>query len=136
SEDDVVGRLCDILDRKLFESQVAAEVTAVAADVHGFEETVAALLGILARIVDYDLAAVMMLDDRTTYLTVAREASTEQYHHFFRAVADAATQSSGYEVTPADLVPRVADPQGLLGADEGGMATFLSMPHRAPGRIV
>jgi transcriptional regulator with GAF, ATPase, and Fis domain len=36
-----------------------------------------------------------------------------------------------------DLVPRVADPRGLLGQDdEGRMATFLSMPLRAGGRVV
>jgi len=36
-----------------------------------------------------------------------------------------------------DLVPRVADARGLLGADEdAGMATFLSMPLKARGRIV
>ena len=63
-DDDVLARVCDLLDRKLFESSVAAEVTAIAADVHGFEETVAAVLGVLSRIVDYDLAAVCMLDDR------------------------------------------------------------------------
>jgi len=36
-----------------------------------------------------------------------------------------------------DLVPRVADVNGFLGQDdEGRMATFLSMPLRAGGRVV
>ena len=94
-DDDVFGRVCDLLDRKLFEAQVAAEMTAIAADVHGFEETVAAVLGVLGAIVDYDLAAVLMLDDRSTYLTVARETSQQQYAEFFAAVADAASQVTG-----------------------------------------
>ena len=59
TDDEVFGRVCDLLDRKLFEASVAAEVTEIAADVHGFEETVAAVLGVLGRIVDYDLAAVL-----------------------------------------------------------------------------
>ncbi len=136
-DDEVLARVSELLDRKLFEASVAAEVTQIAADVHGFEETVAAVLGVLGRIVDYDLAAVCMLDDRLTYVTVAKEASQQQYSEFFGAMADAATQVTGVPVSIHDLVPRIADPQGLLGQeDEGRMATFLSMPLRANGRVV
>jgi twitching motility two-component system response regulator PilH len=137
SDDDVFGRVCDLLDRKLFEAQVAAEMTGIAGDVHGFEETVAAVLHVLGKIVDYDLASVLMLDDRTTYLTVARETSHAQYGEFFAAVADDAAQLTGESIGVHDLQARVADEQGNLGADdEGSMATFLSMPLRARGRVV
>jgi CheY-like chemotaxis protein len=136
-DDEVMARVSELLDRKLFEASVAAEVTQIAADVRGFEETVAAVLGVLGRIVDYDLAAVCMLDDKVTYLTVARESSHQQYTEFFGAIADAATQVTGVPVQVGDLVPRVADPHGHLGQDdEGRMATFLSMPLRAGGRVV
>src|SRR6476619_2323765 len=57
SSDDVLSRVCDLLDRKLFETSVAAEVTALAATTHGFEHTVAGVLDILKRFVDYDLAS-------------------------------------------------------------------------------
>ena len=78
-----------------------------------------------------------ILEDRVTYLTVAKEASQRQYTEFFGAIADALTQVSGVPVMVHDLVPRVADPAGLLGQDdEGRMATFLSMPLRAGGRVV
>lgn len=136
-DDEVMARVSELLDRKLFEASVSSEVTQIAADVHGFEESVAAVLGVLGRIVDYDLAAVCMLDNRVTYLTVARDASQQQYTEFFGAIADAATQVTGVPVMVHDLVPRVADPEGHLGQDdEGRMATFLSMPLRAGGRIV
>ena len=136
-DDEVLARVSELLDRKLFEASVSAEVTQIAADVHGFEETVAAVFGVLGRIVDYDMAAVCMLDDRVTYLTVAKECSTQQYREFFGAIADAATQVSGSPVMVHDLVPRIADPGGLLGQeDEGTMATFLSMPLHAGGRVV
>jgi len=137
SDEDVYARVCDLLDRKLFEAQVHTEVTSIASEVVGFEESVAAVLGVLGRVVDYDLAAVLMLDDHSTYVTLARETSHQQYSEFFAAIADAAGQVTGQHVAVADLVPRVADPSGHLGAeDEGGMATFLSMPLKAHGRIV
>jgi transcriptional regulator with GAF, ATPase, and Fis domain len=137
TDDDVMGRVCDLLDRKLFEASVAAEVTGIAADVHGFEETIATVLGVLGRIVDYDLASVLMLDTRTAYMTVARATSHAQYGEFFQGVADAATQVTGSPTMVQDLVPRIADPEGDLGAeDEGTMATFLSMPLRVGGRDI
>ncbi len=136
-DDEVLARVSELLDRKLFEASVSAEVTSIAADVHGFEETVAAVLAVLSGIVDYDLAGVCMLDDRLTYVTVARETSQLQYGEFFGAIADAATQVTGTPVMVTDLVPRIADEHGWLGSeDEGRMATFLSMPLRAGGRIV
>ncbi len=137
SDDDVFGRVCDLLDRKLFEAQVAAEMTGIAADVQGFEETVAAVLGVLGKIVEYDLASVLMLDDRSTYLTVARETSHAQYAEFFAGIADTASQVTGQTIGVHDLQVRVADANDFLGSeDEGGMATFLSMPLRARGRVV
>jgi twitching motility two-component system response regulator PilH len=137
TDDDVLTRVCDLLDRKLFEASVAAEVTAIATDVHGFEQTVAAVLDVLGRVVDYDLASVLMLDERAAYLSVARETSQAQYAEFFSAIADAATQLTGSPLTVNDLVPRVADPRGFLGSDdEGRMATFLSMPLRSGGRTI
>lgn len=137
TDDDVFGRVCDLLDRKLFEAQVAAEMTGIAGVVQGFEETVAAVLHVLGKIVDYDLASVLMLDDRTTYLTVTRETSHQQYSEFFAGMADTASQVTGQNVGVADLQVRVADTAGFLGAeDEGGMATFLSMPLHARGRVV
>jgi CheY-like chemotaxis protein len=137
SDDDVFGSVSDLLDRKLFESSVSAEVTAIAADAHGFEETVASVLTVLGAVVDYDLAAVLMLDDRSTYISVARETSQQQYAEFFEGLADAAADSSGHPVETADLLARVMDPEGYLGAeDEGEMATFLSMPLKVGGRMI
>src|SRR3954454_22718532 len=73
SENDVLSRICDLLDPKLFETSVAAEVTAIPATTHGFEQTVAEVMGGLRRLVDYDLAAVLLVEERTAYVTVARE---------------------------------------------------------------
>jgi twitching motility two-component system response regulator PilH len=136
-DDEVLARVSELLDRKLFEASVSAEVTHIAADVHGFEETVAGVLSVLGRVVDYDMAAVCMLDDHATYLTVVRDCSQQQYNEFFGAIADAASQVTGTSVMVHDLVPRIADPNGLLGLDDvGRLATFLSMTLSAGGRVV
>lgn len=136
--DDVLSRVCDLLDRKLFETSVAAEVTAIASTAHGFEETVAQVLGVLQRFVDNDLAGVLLLEERSAYVAIAREASQTHYGEFLSAAVDALDAATGSSLNVADLDLRVADPEGNLGAeDEGRMATFLSMPLRGHGgRVV
>jgi CheY-like chemotaxis protein len=137
TDDDVLSRVCDLLDRKLFETSVAAEVAALASVTHGFEQTVASVLDVLKRFVDYDLASVVLLEERTAYVAVAQETSQAQYASMLTAAVDALASVSGESTSVADLELRLADPSNLLGEeDERGMATFLSMPLKGHGGSV
>jgi twitching motility two-component system response regulator PilH len=137
SDDDVLSRVCDLLDRKLFETSVAAEVTSLAATTHGFEETVAGVLEVLRRFVEYDLASVLLLEERTAYVAVAQETSQVQYSGMLNAAVDALSAVSDSTISVADLELRLADPGGFLGdEDDRGMATFLSMPLKGHGGAV
>jgi CheY-like chemotaxis protein len=147
SDDDVLGRVCDLFDRKLFEASVTQDITTIAADVHGFEETVAAVLTAMENIVDCDLVGVLLLgsdDDgpEATYISVAREVTQQHYREFLDAVATAADQATGTPTSVHELSPLVADPHLRLGSadpdnvETPGMSTFLSMPLRAGGRLL
>jgi twitching motility two-component system response regulator PilH len=134
SDDDVLSRVCDLLDRKLFETSVAAEVTSLAATTHGFEQTVAGVLDVLRRFVDYDLASVILLEESTAYVAVARETSKLQYSEMLNAAVEALRSVSGLSSVVSDFELRLADPTGLLGdEDDSTMATFLSMPLKGHG---
>jgi twitching motility two-component system response regulator PilH len=134
TDDDVLSRVCDLLDRKLFETSVAADVTSLAATTHGFEQTVAGVLEVLKRFVEYDLASVVLLEERTAYVAVAQETSQSQYSGMLNAAVDALAAVSGLSTSVADLELRLADPDGLLGdEDDRAMATFLSMPLKGHG---
>jgi DNA-binding response OmpR family regulator len=134
SDDDVLSRVCDLLDRKLFETSVAAEVTSLAATTHGIEQTVAGVLDVLKRFVDYDLASVVLAQERTAYVAVAQQSSERQYSSMLNASVEALTSASGESITAADLDLRLADPDRLLGdEDDRDMATFLSMPLKGHG---
>ena len=137
SADDVLTKVCDLLDRKLFETSVAAEVTELAATTHLFEDTVAALLDVFRRFVDYDLAAVLLNDERLAYVSVKHEAGHSHYDEFISSSADAVASASGTAYDVAGLDIRTVDPNQLLGEDDAPMATFLSMPMRGHGgRVV
>ncbi len=147
SDDDILARVCDLLDRNLFEASVTQDVTTIAVDVHGFEETVAAVLESMENIVDCDLVGVMLLGSdgvapETTYVSVARAVTHQHYRDFLTAVAEASEQATGGATSMGELSPMLADSHERLGAadpetlETPGMATFLSMPLRAGGRLV
>jgi CheY-like chemotaxis protein len=138
SDDDVLERTCETLDRTLFQTSVAAEVTALAATVNGFESTVAALLGVVGRVVDHALAGVVLLEERAALLSVSKPVSQAHFRDFLVRAAEVVSSSSGVQLSATELDARVADPGQLLGADEeGDLVTFLSMPlHGHGGRVV
>jgi twitching motility two-component system response regulator PilH len=98
-DDDVLTKITELLDRKLFETSVAAAVTELAATTHRFEETVAGLLEVVSRFVDYHLAAVLLLQERVAYISVKEPASHEHYRAFLGAAADTVASSSGEDYT-------------------------------------
>ncbi|HVE62820.1 MAG TPA: response regulator [Mycobacteriales bacterium] len=137
SDDDVLSRVVDLLDRKLFETSVAASVIELAAT-PGFEATVAGLLDVVRRFVEYHLAAVLLLEERVAYISVKHETSRTHFDEFVAAAARPVGELSGQTFDAAGLDARVVDPDNLLDSeDEGEMSTFLSMPLRGSGgRIV
>ncbi len=142
SEEDVLSRVCDLLDRKLFESSVAQSVMAIAATASGLEASVASLLGVLQRFVGYDLAAVMLGAESVAYVAVGKPTAREHYDAFLVASAEGLGSYGGTQLQSSALDVRLAQAGGTIvdDADEltGGvqMATFLSMPLRGHGGVV
>lgn len=144
SEEDVLSRVCDLLDRKLFESSVAQSVTAIAVTASGLEGSVASLLGVLQRFVGYDLAAVLLRAEREAYVAVGKPTAREHYDAFLSAAADAISSYGGQAVGAGELATRVAmaggsiveDVEDLTNPDQTEMSTYLSMPLRGHGGAV
>jgi twitching motility two-component system response regulator PilH len=145
SEEDVLSRVCDLLDRKLFESSVAQSVTAIAATAQGLEATVAALLGVLNRFVGYDLAAVLLGAERQAYVAVGKPTATSHYSEFLAKSAEGLSSYAGDTIPVSGLATMIAQAGGSLvedpdelpaGPEQEKMATFLSMPLRGHGGSV
>ncbi len=142
TEEDVLSRVCDLLDRKLFESSVAQAVMAIAATANGLEASVAALLGVLQRFVGYDLAAVMLAAESAAYVAVGQPTARSHYDEFLTAAVDGLSGFGGTTLEAGAFDVRLAEAGGKVveDADEltGGtdMATFLSMPLRGHGGTV
>ena len=140
-EEDVLSRVCDLLDRKLFESSVAQAVTAIAATASGLEASVASLLGVLKGFVGYDLAAVLLASEQQAYVAVGAPTAASHYAAFMSAAAEAVSSYGGSSLSVEELSTRVAQAGGSVVSDVDElpnpdlveMATYLSMPLRGAG---
>ena len=135
SDDDVLQRVCEILDRKLFEASVQGEIIALAAESASLEDSIAKLLEVLGRFLDYDLAMVLLHEAKVGYVGVGKACSGLEYDQFLDSAADSMSQLTGIPF-PADMLDaRVADPEEMLDDEDDTteMATYLSMPLRGRG---
>src|SRR5919107_2374135 len=107
TEEDVLSRVCDLLDRKLFESSVAQSVTAIAATANGLEQSVASLLGVLQRFVGYDLAAVLLGAERQAYVAVGKPTANSHYAEFLEKSAEGLSSYSGEPIPATAMSMRV-----------------------------
>jgi CheY-like chemotaxis protein len=135
--DDIMERTCEVFDRTLFQTSLAASMTALAATCPDLESTVAGVLGVIGAVVDSAMAGVVLVGERTAYLTVSRGVSQSHYREFLRRSAEVVSSQTGAPFPAEQLTLRIADPAGFLGQvddpAEADLATFLSMPLRGVG---
>jgi DNA-binding response OmpR family regulator len=136
-DEEIWERTCEVFDRSLFQTSLAASVTALAASCPDLESTVAGVLGVIGAVVDSALAGVVLVGERTAYVTVSCGVSQAHYREFLRRSAEVVSAAIGAPFAAESLTVRVADPAGLLGEvddpNEADLATFLSMPLRGAG---
>lgn len=136
-DDEILERTCEVFDRTLFQTSLAASVTALAATCPDLESTVAGVLGVIGAVVDSAIAGVVLVAERTAYVTITTGVSQAHYREFLRRAAEVVSAGIGAAFSADHLTVRVADPEGLLGQvddpNEADLATFLSMPLRGMG---
>jgi CheY-like chemotaxis protein len=135
--DEVWERTCDVFDRTLFQTSLAASMTALATTCPDMESTIAGVLGVIGAVVESSLAGVLLVGERTAYVTVNQGVSQAHYREFLRRSAEVVSASINMPFAMEELSMRLADPTGLLGEvddpAEADLATFLSMPLRGAG---
>jgi len=135
--DEILERTCEVFDRTLFQTSLAASMTALAATCPDLESTVAGVLGVIGAVVESAVAGVVLVAERTAYVTISRGISQTHLREFLRRAAEVIAAGIGADFPVEQLNVRVADQQGLLGQvddpAEADLATFLSMPLRGAG---
>jgi CheY-like chemotaxis protein len=97
-ETDVLTRVCEMLDRKLFEATVVNEIIEIGARSLRFEETIAAIIEQLGRLVSFDVAGIALVSVGRLYATARDRVGNAELDE----VISLATRHLRAVVGPAD----------------------------------
>ncbi len=133
---DVLSRINELLDRKLFEATVLSEIGRVARSLVSFDETVRSVMSLVARAVDFSLGALAFVDDDSVELAMLL---TRPLHS--SVVEEARGLMLERLVQHRDGVPfarinhkQYAAPEGS-GPEEQALGGFLAVPVVTAGKV-
>lgn len=118
-DDVLLTQATRVLDTALFETALFAEVTGLATAGLSAEGAMAGLLATIARAADPTFAALLTPHPPLALVLVNQPASRSHYRDLLLRLAADASGSLSRPLEAASVDARAADPQGLLGADEG-----------------
>jgi CheY-like chemotaxis protein len=102
-ETDVLARVCEILDRKLFEETVVNDINRIGLQPLDLRESLEEALSTLRHLVPFDLGAVGVLPGRLISIHAARPADPASLKAFRDRVAGELIKLGGAGLTPDDL---------------------------------
>ena len=102
-ESDVLSRVCEVLDRKLFEATIVNDIVGVGVRAMDLEATVAEALSILRRILDFEAGGVVLPNERRLLMRFEKQISTGDYEEFRSLSALRCRQFTTADVTVDDL---------------------------------
>jgi two-component system cell cycle response regulator len=128
---DVLTRVNELLDRKLFEATILSELGRVARSLVNFDETFTSVMRVLTRLVDFTVGAMAFVDDDEldVYLLVHRPASAALIEETKARLLEAVARERGSEPF-AKVQVRLFTDSASGGPEEAGLGGFAAYPVR------
>lgn len=143
NESDVLSRVCEVLDRKLFEATIVNDIVAVGVRAMDLDATVAETLNILRRLIDFDGGAVVLPNERRLIARFERSVTIGDFDEFRSLSALRCRQFTTADVTVEDLQVTFAGgerQEDLIDtaseAEDHGWPSFAVAPLWSRGEVV
>ncbi|MDH3605752.1 MAG: response regulator [Acidimicrobiia bacterium] len=141
NESDVLSRVCEVLDRKLFEATIVNDIVGVGVRAMDLEATVGESLNIVSRILDFDAAAIVLPNERRILARFGKPVSAGDLEEFRSLSALRCRQFTTADVTVEDLIiTEVKGGVDALGDDRDqadvGWPSFSVAPLWSRGEVV
>lgn len=138
---DVLTRVCEVLDRKLFEATIVNDIVAVGVRGMDLPGTIAEALAILHRLVGFDVAALLMPTDQRMMVRFQETCSSGDFDEFRSLCSLRARQYTPVELIASDL--SVLSPPGTQVEEfidnnklDSGWGEFAAAPLWSRGEVV
>jgi len=132
STEQILSQVNDLLDRKLFESTIINEIGRLATSIHNYDETLRSILSLLARIIDYHIAGLLITEgwEESLTLNLNGMVSEDLIEEFKSRMMKLIREEMDKEIKP-DLRVRVFDDGFEKRKDEANLRSFHSIPLKA-----
>lgn len=137
SEGSVLSRVCELLDRNLFESTLVNEISELGANLRDFPDAADSALSILSNFLSYSLGGIALGEERVFAIRPIGAVSSDNVasivHQMEEALAHGRPEGEPLEPPTVITLDRAGQ---VVDADMGALQTFVSMPMRSGGTIV
>jgi two-component system cell cycle response regulator len=135
---DILSRVNELLDRKLFEATILSEIGRVARGLDKFDETFISVMTLVARVVDFSIGAMAFVEEEALEVALMHQRRTAP-----EALEDAKTRlleditASGGDRTFRRTFARLFTPSGgAVGPEEPHLGGWACFPVAAGERLV
>lgn len=136
-EVDVMARVAELLDRKLFDATIVNDIVTMATRAMDLPATVQESLQILRRFVDYDVAGIALAAERRLAVRVDRPVARADFEHFRSLAAGHLEQLASLSVSPEELTVWRFDSEEFAPAETAtGWPSFFAMGLRSRGQAL
>jgi two-component system cell cycle response regulator len=133
---DILSRVNELLDRKLYEATIVSEIGRVARSLVSFDETFSSVMTIVSRVVDFDLAAMAFVDgdDIDVLMMQQRPLAPSAIDEAKSRILEAAARERGFPFARAQA--SLMEPRGgASGGEEKSLLGFASFPIATNGQL-
>ncbi len=133
---DVLTRVCEVLDRKLFEATVVNEIMSVAVEPVGLDGTVDRMLTSLQRLVAFDAGAIVFPEEKLIDLHVGHQLDYTDLADFTDLCAQHLSEFTGKDIPAGQLeLHRLNTIEGDTDPPRGWQS-FRTLPLKSRGQLV
>lgn len=106
SEDYVIDKITDLLDRKLYETTILNDIASLSGSLQDFSETIGSVFEILDKLFNYWVGSLLLMDESELYLYVNHPVSAETIELAVEETLHAAT-GYAWEIGDPKIIERV-----------------------------
>jgi two-component system cell cycle response regulator len=134
---DILSRVNDLLDRKLYEATILSEIGRVARSLVQFEETFTSVMGLVSRVVEFTVGAMAFVehDDVDVELLLNRRPSPEVVAEARERLLEAVVAARGGVPLARVRARESAGRDSSLSAEETSLGAFASFPVATSNRL-
>jgi two-component system cell cycle response regulator len=119
TEDYVIDKITDLLDRKLYETTILNDIASLSASIQDFRETVESIFQILDNLFNYAVGSLLLLEEMEIYLYLNREVSWKTLLETVEKTLDIATGYAWERRDSSSVDRTIINEDLLLKAPEG-----------------